>query len=168
MARLPPLLPLAAISLAACSTPAMRSPSLSPRTTEAIDPRVPVVNATAVQPTDPGLAQRLAQLLNQARAGEVAFRAALAEAQRLAAAAGGRQSEGWIAAQQALSVAVAARAPTTRALGDIDELGSERLAAQGGLGSGDFAALRAAAAEVAAIDRRQADGIDAVQRRLGG
>ncbi len=168
MVRLPPLLPLMALGLAACAAPAMRPPSLSPRTAEAIDPRVPVVTATTPQPADPALTQRLAQLLGEARAGDAAFRSALAEAQRLAAAAGARQSEGWIAAQQALSVAVAARGTTTRALGDIDSLGSARLAAHGGLGSGEFAALRAAAAEVAAIDRRQAESIEALQRRLGG
>jgi hypothetical protein len=107
-------------------------------------------------------------LLGHARAGDAAFRATLGEAQRLTAAAGARQSESWIAAQQALSIAVAARGATTRALADIDALGSERLAAQGGLGSGDFAALQAAAAEVSAIDRRQAESIEALQRRLGG
>jgi hypothetical protein len=36
------------------------------------------------------------------------------------------------------------------------------------MGAGDFAALTAAAAEVSAIDRRQAESIEAVQRRLGG
>jgi hypothetical protein len=157
-----------AIGLGACAAPATRPPSLSPRTAEAIDPRVPVVSATVVQPTDPALTQRLAQLLGHARAGDAAFRATLGEAQRLTAAAGARQSESWIAAQQALSIAVAARGATTRALADIDALGSERLAAQGGLGSGDFAALQAAAAEVSAIDRRQAESIEALQRRLGG
>jgi hypothetical protein len=168
MVRLPPLLLLIALGLAACAAPPTRAPSLSPRTSEAIDPRVPVATQTVAQPADPALAQRLSQLLGQARAGDAAFRSALVEAQRLAGAAGARQSEGWIAAQQALSAAVAARGPTTRALADIDALGSERLAAQGGLGSGDFAAITAAAAEVAAIDRRQAESIDALQRRLGG
>ena len=168
MARLTHLLPLIVMPLAACATPVSRSPSLAPRASEAIDPRVPVVNATADQPADPALARRLAELVAEARAGEGAFRRALAQAQRLAAAAGSRQSEGWMAAQQALSVAVAARASTTRALGDIDALAAEQLARQAGLGSGDFAAVRAAAAEVSAMDRSQAESIDAIQRRLGG
>jgi hypothetical protein len=167
MLRLPPLLPLIALGLGACAAPATRPPSLAPRTSEAIDPRVPVVNAATVQSADPELAQRLSQLLAEARAGDAAFRRALGEAQRIAGAAGPRQSESWIAAQQALSAAVAARGPTTRALGDIDALGAARLARLGGLGSGDFAALTAASAEVAAIDRRQAESINGIQRRLG-
>ena len=88
----------------------------------------------------------------EANGGNDAFRSAAAEAQRLAAAAGTPQSESWIAAQQALSAAVAARAPTTRALGDIDEAAAVALKARGDLSPADLAAVEAAAGEVAALD----------------
>ncbi len=114
-----------------------------------------------------GLTARLQQLVRQAREGDAVFRAAAEGAERLAGSAGARESESWIAAQQALSAAVAARAPTTRALGDIDALGSSAITARGGLAPADLAALQAAAAEVAGIDRRQASRIGAIQRRLG-
>ncbi|MGI8611319.1 MAG: hypothetical protein ACR2KH_03450, partial [Sphingomicrobium sp.] len=73
-----------------------------------------------------------------------------------------------VVAQQAVSAAVAARGPTTRALGDIDALAAAALAGQGGIAPTDLAAIEAAAAEVAAIDRRHSQMIDALQARLGG
>ena len=162
------LVSAAALAIAGCSTPPNAAPSLAPRAAETIDPRVPVVPAPDTRPVSPAVAARLSQLIAQANAGAGAFRAAAAEAERLAAAAGPRESESWIVAQQALSAAVAARAPTTRALGDIDAVGAEALAARGGLAPADLAAIEAAAAEVAALDRAQAQVIDALQRRLGG
>nr|MBA3511606.1 hypothetical protein [Sphingomonas sp.] len=79
-----------------------------------------------------------------------------------------RQSESWVVAQQALSAAVAARGPTTRALGDIDALAASALARQGGIAPADLAAIEAAAAQVGALDRRHSQTIDALQARLGG
>ena len=86
----------------------------------------------------------------------------------LADAAGSSQSESWVLAQQAVSAAVAARAPTTRALGDIDEIAATELARRGGIAPANLAAIEAAAAEVGAIDRRQAEAIDDLEARLGG
>lgn len=154
-------------ALAACTSPGGPPPSLQPRAAEAIDPRVPIVRPVNDRPVDPALASRLAELIRQARAGDAAFRAAIEHAERLAASAGAPRSEGWVAAQQALSAADAAREPTGRALGDIDALGAERLQTQGGLAPNDLAAIRSAGAEVGAIDQRQAERIDAIQRRLG-
>jgi hypothetical protein len=111
---------------------------------------------------------RLAQLVGQAQSGEAGFAAASANAQRLAATAGSPQSEAWVVAQEALSAAVAARAPTTQALGDIDGIAAAALATKGGIAPADLNAIEAAAAEVRAIDRRQAEIIDSLQRRLGG
>ena len=119
------------------------------------------------RPVDPALGARLAELIRAARTGDSAFAASVAEAQRLAAAAGAKQSEGWIVAQQALSAAVAARAPTARALGDIDAIAAMSLASLGGLAPADLAAIEAAAEEVSAIDRRQARLVDALQAQLG-
>jgi hypothetical protein len=156
------------MSLAAgCSAPPANPPSLAPRPAEAIDPRVPIPSEAPVGPVAPALASRLAQLVAEARSGDAAFREAAAAAERLAAAAGAPHSEGWIAAQQAVSAAQAARAPTTRALGDIDSLAATALATRGGIPAGDLAAIRAAAADVAAIDQSQAERIDALQARLG-
>ncbi|HEX6219140.1 MAG TPA: hypothetical protein VFZ35_07695 [Sphingomicrobium sp.] len=154
--------------LAACSAPRINAPSLAPRAAEAIDPRVPIAPTAPLTPASPALVARLDALVGQARSGDSAFRLAAEEAERLAAAAGEPQSESWVVAQQALSAAVAARAPVTRALGDIDALGSTALATSGGLAPADQAAITAAAAAVSEIDRRHSDLIDRLQRRLGG
>src|SRR5262245_52537641 len=96
--------------LSACSKPMPAgSPSLAPRAAEAIDPRVPIPNELVVGPVDATLKAKLATLVDQAKAGDAAFRGVIDNAERLAAAAGGQSSESWIAAQQALSVAQGAR-----------------------------------------------------------
>lgn len=151
-----------------CRAPVSTAPSLAPRAAESIDPRLPVVPGGEVRPADPALLARLQALVGQARSGDQAFRSSIAEAQRLAAGAGGPQSESWVVAQQALSAAVAARAATTRALGDIDEIAAEALAGQGGLAPADLAAIQSASADVGAIDRRQAQAVDVVAARLRG
>lgn len=161
--RLPALLALVFVS--ACAGP-VAPPSLLPRAAEAIDPRVPVERPMNARPVDPALASRLAALVSQARSGDAAFEPAAAEAERLAAAAGAPQSEGWIVAEQALSAAIAARDPTIKALGDIDKLGADRLQANGGLAPSDLAAIQQAGAEVGAMDERQARTIKSLQARL--
>ncbi len=155
-------------AIAGCTVPGGPAPSLAPRSAEAIDPRVPVGGGTAQGPADSALAARLAELIRQARGGESAFVVAAGEAARLAASAGAPQSESWVVAQQALSAAVAARAATTRALGDIDGIASAALVRQGGIAPADLVAIEAASAEVGAIDRRQAQTVAALQARLGG
>jgi len=156
------------LALAACAAATGPGPSLAPRSAEGIDPRVPVVSTAEARPVDPALVVRLGELVRAAQQGDGAFTAAAGEAQRLAASAGAPQSESWIVAQQAVSAAVAARAPTTRALGDIDALAASALARTGGISPADLAAIEAAAAEVGAIDRREARTIDELQKRLGG
>jgi hypothetical protein len=161
------LLTLTVIVLSACSAPGGPYPSLQPRATERIDPRVPVTRPINDRPARAALAGRLAALVDQARGGAAAFDSAAAAAERLAAVAGAPQSESWIAAQEALTAAIAARRPTATALGDIDELGATALQAQGGLAPNDLAAVDRAAAEVASLDQRQAERVAAIQRRLG-
>lgn len=161
------MLMLTGSMLGACAPTGGPFPSLLPRGAEAIDPRLPVPGAVNDRPVTPALAARLAELTAQARDGDAAFRPLADRAEQLAASAGAPQSEGWVAAQQALSAAVAAREPTTRALGDIDALGAERLQTQGGLSPADLAAVATAGAEVGEIDRRQAATVDSIQRRLG-
>jgi hypothetical protein len=158
---------LCLLALSACAAPGGPYPSLQPRAAEAIDPRVPVERPMNERPVTPALASRLGELVAQARSGDAAFTPAAVQAERLAAVAGAPQSEGWIAAQQALSVAAAARAPTATALGDIDAIGANMLQSQSGIAPNDLAAIKKAGAEVGAIDQRQADRIKAIQRRLG-
>ena len=119
------------------------------------------------RPVTPALASRLADLVAQARAGDAAFQPAVAEAERLAAAAGAPQSEGWVAAQEALTAAIAAAGPTRIAMADIDGIGASALQTHGGIAPNDLAAIKNAGAEVGAIDQRQAARIKAIQQRLG-
>ena len=158
---------LSALSLGACSSPGGPFPSLQPRAVEAVDPRLPVEAPVNSRPVDPGLASRLAALVAQAQSGDAAFAPLASRAEALAAGIAGPNGEAWVSAQEALSAAVAARAPTARALGEADALAAEALARQGGIAPSDFAAIRDAAAEIAAIDARQAGRVDAIQRRLG-
>ena len=158
-------LPLLALS--ACSTPGGPYPSLRPRAAEAVDPRRPVARPVNDRPVTAGLAERLSALVDQAQSGTAAFDSAASQAERLAAAAGAPQSESWIAAQEALSAAIAARRPTAQAIGDIDEIAATSLQAQTGIAPNDLAAIQRAASQVAAIDARQAERVNAIQRRLG-
>src|SRR5438270_3697864 len=161
------LVNIAILALGACSAPGGPYPSLQPRAAEAIDPRLPVVRPVNDRPVSAALAERLSALVDVARNGNAAFDAAASEAERLAASAGAPQSEGWIAAQEALTAAIAARKPTATALGDIDALAASALQTQGGLAPNDLAAINRAQEDVGALDARQAIRIDAVQKRLG-
>lgn len=158
---------LATLALGACSSPGGPYPSLQPRAAERIDPRVPVERPLNDRPVAPALAAKLAQLVDQAHGGDAAFGPAAAQAERLASAAGAPQTDNWVAAQEALSAADAARAPTASALADVDSLGATALQTQGGLAPNDLAAIQSAAAEIGAIDERQASAIAAIQKRLG-
>ena len=151
--------------LAGCATSGS-APSLAPRAAEAIDPHVPVPEAPIPTDVSPALAGRLEALVAQAVAGDEAFRPAAERAEPLARSAGPAQSESWIVAQQALSAAVAAREPVTQALGDIDSLAAESVQQHGGIGAANLAAIKAAAARVAAIDRSEAAAIDTIQGLL--
>ena len=159
------ILPLALLT--ACATQRAAEPSLAPRAAQAIDPRVPLPSGPEPGSVQPSLQAQLNALIADARAGDSAFAGAAGEAERLAAAAAGPGSESWIAAQQALSAVVAARAQTTRAVGDIDQIVAASLATRGGIRPADLDAVQAAAREASAIDNRQAERIKALQARLG-
>ena len=162
-----PLILTILLLLAACSSPGGPYPSLQPRAAEAIDPRVPVVRPMNERPVTTTLAARLAGLVSEAENGNAAFDGAASEAERLVGSAGGPQSEGWIAAQEAVTAAIAARKPTSQALGDIDEIAANALQTQRGIAPNDLSAIQSAAARVSSLDERQAARIDAMQRRLG-
>ena len=159
---------LLVLALAGCAGPGADIPSLAPRAAEAIDPRVPIPNMIVSTDVSLGLLQQLEALVSEAMAGDQAFRAAATDAERLAAAAGAPQTESWVVAQQALSAAVAARAPVTRALGEIDALAAGRIKQLGGISTADLHAINAAAAKVAEIDEREAALIERLQARLRG
>jgi len=158
---------VALLAVTACTSAGGPYPSLQPRPAEAIDPRVQPIRPINDRPVTPALAAQLGALVAQARAGEATFGPAVVQAEQLAASAGAPQSEGWIAAQEALSAAIAARKPTALAQADIDALAASALQTKGGIAPNDLEAIQDAAAQVAAIARGQTDRIDAVKRRLG-
>ena len=157
---------LTILALAACSAPGGPYPSLRPRASETIDPRLPVSRPINDRPVSAALASRLAALVDQARSGNAAFEAAVGEAERLSASAGAPRSEGWIAAEEALTAAIAARRPTATALAEIDDLAGNALETQRGIAPNDLAAIQRAAAEAGALDERQAARVAAIQKRL--
>ena len=117
-------------------------------------------------PPSEELHARLAGLLANIRGAQGSADGAIAAAEAAASRAGARASEGWMQAQQSLSAAIAARYPITRSLGDLDALAATAVQQQGGLVPADLAQLRQAVDAAAAIDRRQAERIDAIQARL--
>jgi hypothetical protein len=156
---------LLALLSASCSNPAV-GPSLAPRGAEAIDPRLPVADTSGDLPGSAELRSRAGVLLAQARSGVGVFEQAAAAAERAANDAGARESDSWLAAQQLLSAAVAARYPVSRALGDVDAMVATAVEGRGGLVPADLANVRTIAAEIDAIDAAQASRIDAIQARL--
>lgn len=154
------------LALGACTAPGGPYPSLQPRAAEGIDPRVPVEKPMNDRTVTASLASELAALVEDARKGDAQFQSSAAEAERLAAAAGAPQSESWVVAQEALSVAVAARGIVGNAVGNVDEVGAIALWNHGGIAPNDLAAIKSAAAEIGAIDQREAARIKAIQARL--
>lgn len=159
------LAPALAVLLWGCAA-ATNAPSLAPRPAEAIDPRLPVPEPVLSTTPSPALVQKLDSLVAQAVAGDGAFAPLAERARQLADAAGAKESESWVLAQQALSAAVGARTPVTTAAGDIDAIGAQRIQTLGGIGAADLKAIDAAAARVAEIDNREAAAISAIQAKL--
>lgn len=162
--RLHLTLPL--LLLSGCAASHVHAPSLARRAAETIDPRLPVPEPTLSATPDPALVAELSGLVAQAEAGDSQFGPAAVAAERAVEAAGPAQSESWITAQEALSAAVAARAPVTRAAAEIDSLAAQRLHRLGGLAAADLKAIDAAAARVRTIDDREAALIKSLQDRL--
>ena len=154
---LPPGL-AAALLLAGCAADG-DFPSLAPREAERLYAAGDPLQTTPEAPERAGLSARVAGFLAAAAEGEAAFARALAAAQPLAARAGSAGSESWIAAQQAISRVEAARAATTRALGDLDQFASGQ-ARQGPLSTSDHQLLREAVARVQAQADRQRQAVE--------
>ncbi len=157
---------LAVLATAACSTAPVGEPSLAPRAAEEIDPRVPIPDTVPTGPVDATLAARLRELVDVVHSGVPAFDAKEATASRLAASAGPAASEGWIAAQQALSILVEQYGVTTNAAADIDALASGRLEGQHWIRPSDQQAIASAASDVGEISNRQHSAIDRLAGQL--
>ena len=151
---------LGAAALAAGCSPEGEFPSLAVRPIESQDPLEEPVRTPPVVAAEPALRGRAAALLDQAQAGDRAFAAALGPARTAARGAGAPGSESWVVAQQAISRAEAARAATTTALGELDELIVARAAVP--TDAEDFAAIRRALAEVERLVRAQQQRLDAL------
>lgn len=164
MTRLHALLP-ALLLLGGCAS-IDDAPSLAPRVAEAIDPRLPVVDRSLALSVGAELAAALGSLRSRALAAAAKAEPAIAAAGRAASAAGPRESESWIAAQQAISLAITERGAFTAALGDLDALVATRIRTAARLVPQDIAAADALAAELGAIDTRQAAAISQAQSRL--
>jgi hypothetical protein len=167
MARPSPSLPLLLASLAGlagCAAPGP-FPSLAQRPIEKAlgEPGVPP--PVAPLPDDPALAARVAAFLDQARTGDRAFHAALPAAEQAVKRAGAVGSDGWIAAQQAVSRAEAAEMQTTRALADLDRFGSDRADAKA-ISPPDLARLQAATAEIQRLAETHQTDIRRLQAAL--
>ena len=160
-----PLLMTAAL-LGGCAGDADVARRLAARPAEAIDPRMPIASVETVGPISVGLAARLRELVSDAEAGTRAFNVAADAATSASTLAGPAQRESWMSAHPKLSAAIAARAPVTRALADIDAVAAEALARSGGLSEADRRAIGGAARAVGDIDRREAAVVAAIAARL--
>ncbi|HEX8654326.1 MAG TPA: hypothetical protein VF693_03780 [Allosphingosinicella sp.] len=157
---------LAAAAIASACKPEGTFPSLAPRPIESEDPLEEPVRAPPVVVADLELRTSAASLLAEARRGHGAFEAAAGAAASAARGAGAPGSESWVVAQEAISRAEAARAPTMRALAELDRLATERAGLP--TNEADFAAIRAALAQaerLAAVQQQRMDGLREAVRR---
>ena len=114
----------AAIALSGC-TAGGPFPSLAQREVER-QPIAEPVRATPVVADDIGLRSAIAEHLARARQADAKFATTIGSAESAARAAGSPGSDSWVAAQEQVSRAEAARAGTTLAYGDLDRLALER------------------------------------------
>jgi len=151
--------------LAACAGPEGESPSLAPRPIEGVvdEPIRGITPVTSAQ--DPALAGQIAQLVDQAEAGNRAFTIQYPEAVAAVDQATGSalESEAWIEAQLAVSALDSLRSETVRALGGLDSiLAHQTLAAE----PAETERLLAAREHVAALYDDQNRRYDALNSRL--
>jgi hypothetical protein len=148
---LPPAL-AAALTLGGCVSQGP-FPSLAPRPEEGIVSTAEPVRPDPVAADDAQLRARIGALVAQALEGLNAFDAAYPAAERTANAAGAEGSDGWVAAQQALSRLEAARSKTSTARAELDRIAIERATLP--TSAGDREALVRALTEVDRIGTNQ-------------
>ena len=156
-------LPATALALAGCVA-SDGFPSLAPRPAERIVSVQEPVHPPVDVPSDPALRARIAELEREAAEGDRAFDAAFGSTEAAVSAAGAQASDSWVEAEQALSRLEGTRAPTTRALAELDRLALER--AEMSTNAQDFAAINAALASVDAVAARQQQRWDRLRARL--
>lgn len=162
---------LLALPLAACAGGVgggEGAPSLAHRPVEGrFEVAPPSVAVTPPGPLPADLAGRLARWEADAGAAQQAFAAERGNAVGLVSAAAGAPvaSERWVVAQQAISRLVAARAPLTGALADIDRLYLDRSIDGEVDGLPDIYALRDRLADTASAQNAI---IEALSRQLPG
>lgn len=159
------LIPLLLLSVAACAKPGTY-PSLNVRPIEGKASGLltePAAEPTAVAPATPAVQAKVDAAIAAARAGAQAFDSDLPATRSAAAAAGASGSEGWIAAQMAISALERSRAPVKMALSDLDAMLRAALSAPPGE---DLARIEAAIRSVEAIDAQQTDAMDALLRSV--
>ena len=153
------------LTTTACAAPGIY-PSLAPRASEGVDPRVPLDATPSAGTLDPRTAAGLADAVAAARGAVSEFNQLARAAEALTTAAGPSQSESWIAAQQALSALGAQHGVTTNAAATIDAIAADGIGRTRWLTPATRAAIEAAAAEVGAINDRQSAIIDQIGARL--
>ena len=161
---------IAVLSLSACAggVSGEAAPSLAHRPVEGrFNVAPPSVVVTPPGPLPADLAGRLARWQSDAATAQQAFAAERGKAASLVSAAAGAPvaSERWVVAQQAISRLIAARAPLTGALADIDRLYLDRSIDAAVDGLPDIYALRDRLADTASA---QDAVIQALSRQLPG
>ncbi len=146
--------------LAGCATGG-EFPSLMPRAVEQLSFEEPVRVDPPVA-ADPALRARADALVAEARGGDRVFDVAFGEALPRVRGAGGRGSDSWVQAQEAISRVEAARTITSSALADFDtwltEISAQPVNAE--LWA-EIAQDRAAIAALAEEQDRRLDGLKA-------
>jgi hypothetical protein len=136
-------------------------PSLAPRPDERLSIDEPVREAPIVA-DDPALQTRIAALIGEARQGDRSFDADYGAAASAAGRAGPAGSNGWIAAQQAISRVEAARGRTSDAATELHQLALERSGQA--MSAADRQALDDAIAEADRLVADQQARIDRLSR----
>jgi hypothetical protein len=166
-----PIAPLLSLFLAASAALAGCAaegdfPSLARRPVESDRSVEEPVRPPLHVPEEEALRALVAELRGRAAAGDRDFEAAYGAAEAAAARAGGRESESWVAAQQALSRLEAAREATMRALSELDALATSRAGTP--TNPGDFSSINEALAAVERMAVAQQQRFDALRGRLSG
>jgi hypothetical protein len=169
MAR--PSLPLiaaaGAAALAGCGSDKGDFPSLAQRPAErefAAEQTAPP-RVRPPLPDDPAVASRAGGFVAAAREAEAGFDRAYEAAAAAVARAGPTGSDSWVVAQENVSRAVAAQAPLTRLLGEMDDYAAAR-SRETPVSPGDIARINGASAEVHRMADAQTARIRSLEAKL--
>ena len=155
----------AALPLAAC-VPQGEFPSLAMRPAELDRSTEAPVRPPVEVPADAELRSQVEALHRRALEGDRAFDATYGPTEAAVAAAGARESDSWVEAQQALSRLESARLETMTALAELDQLAMARVDQP--TSEADFAAINQAIGDVERLALAQQARMDRLRARLGG